>query len=148
MSKLPRERVLNKTLTDSLGRDVVLIDVFAAEPGQRLILTFEEAKSPWRQGVWVGTHGRLAANGVEASQFAVWRDTSPRVAAIDIAETDGFIRLYNIWDSGRAIAPHESQSDTSGMLVARAGERSRRYRCNDIGYQPDFDRLVFSVEVQ
>ena len=146
-SALPSERALNPTLTASISRDVVLLDVLPISSGDQLQVAFEAVNSPWRQGVWLGTDGILQVNGKDSSQVVLWSDTAPGRVEIEISETDGKLRLYNIWDSGRGIRDHESQSATSGMLVEQLGNRSYRYRCNDIGYDPAFDKLVFTISI-
>ena len=101
--------------------------------GDTFILAFEDVQSAWRQGVWLGTEGILRVNGSEAPQVVVWSDTSPATIDLDVVVTDGWLRLYNIWDSGRDLSEHESQAATSGMLVDERAANGRRYRCNDIG---------------
>jgi len=73
-------------------------------------------------------------------------DTAPPAVEIACLETDGLIRIYNIWQSGRRPGV-ESQSQTSGMLVDLLPDGSRRYRCNDIGFDPDFSKLVFRISI-
>ena len=64
---------------------------------------------------------------------------------MSVVATDGWLRLYNIWDSGRGLGPFESQSYTSGMLVTRQGDWLR-YGCADID-APQFDRLTFLLRL-
>jgi hypothetical protein len=88
----------------------------------------------------------LSANGVEAPQLDLWQDTAPPVVEVRCESTDGLLRLYNIWQSGRGPGV-ESRSATSGMLVEVLEDGSRRYRCHDIGFDPDFDKLILRVSI-
>lgn len=97
--------------------------------------------------MWLATEGELEVNGVRSSQLVPWQDTAPSMVHVRVVEGDGKLRLYNVWDSGRGISDHESQSATSGMVVEAAADGARRCRCNGIGYDPAFDRLVFTLRV-
>lgn len=55
---------------------------------------------------------------------------------------DGCLSIYNMWDKGKG---PESQSHTSGMLIEENGDVIT-YNCNDIGFETNFDKLVFSIE--
>ena len=61
---------------------------------------------------------------------------------VEVLQTDGLLRLYNVWDSGRGHRPFESQSATSGMLASDG-----TYRCSDIALDPAFDCLTFAVDI-
>ena len=144
---LPSERRLNPSLTDALGRDVVLFDIRSITQRSRIQLHLESSDSPWRQGVWLATAGTLMHNGVSSPQLVFWIDTAPEVVEIGVGATDGYLRLYNVWDSGRGLGDFESQSYTSGMLIDEVEPGVVRYRCNDIGLDPTFDNLVFTIRI-
>ena len=122
-------------------RDVWLIDALPCRPGDTFSLTFVDAAERWRQGVWLATDGVLRVAEVEAPQFVLWRDTAPQTVLVRVATTDGLLRLYNVWDSGRGLGV-ESQKATTGMLREEVAG-GYRYRCNDIGNDPDFTSLTF-----
>ena len=138
-------RVVSSVLTVPGRREVLKIDAVEACPGDRFGLQFEDSNSAWRQGVWLGTEGTLEIAGKRAPQFVLWADTAPNLVEIACVETDGLLRLYNVWNSGRKAGEFESQSHTSGMLVEHLPDGSSRYRCNDIGDEPDFTRLIFRI---
>lgn len=139
-------RTLNETLSEQLGREVVKVETLPIAPGQVIRLAFEGGESRWRQGVRLATEGALMANEVSAPQLDLWPDTAPSVVEIMCESTDGFVRIYNIWQSGRRPGV-ESRSHTSGMVVDLLPDGSRRYRCNDIGFDPDFSKLVFRISI-
>lgn len=144
-SSLPSSKILNDSLKGPAGEPVVMLDVVEVREGDELTITFEESHSDWRQGVWIATTGALEANAVSAAQLTLWRDTAPASVRLRVIATDGLLRLYNVWDSGRGIQEHESQSATSGMVIQELPDGGRRYRCNDIGWEPRFDKLVFTL---
>lgn len=144
-SSLPTSRVLNASLSTAAEQEIVKIEVVPVKPGQRLSLTFEGVGSPWRQGVWLATNGTLFIAGQSASQLVVWQDSAPREVEITVEETDGLLRFYNIWDSHRGLGPFESQSATSGCMRRDRVDGSVEYSCNDIGKDPTFNSLVFSL---
>lgn len=129
-----------------MGREVVKIEALPIAAGQSAHLVLEGSESPWRQGVRFVTEGLLRVAGVEAPQLDIWMDTAPPSVEISCVETDGLLRFYNIWQSGRRPGV-ESRSATSGMLVENLDDGWRRYACNDIGVEPDFGRLVFRLAI-
>ena len=144
---LPDRRVLNRTLTDTLKTEIVKFEVVPVAVGDRVRLSFESTDSPWRQGVWLGTRGALVIGATESPQVVVWGDSVSEPVVIEIACTDGFLRLYNVWDSGRGFGEFESQSYTSGMRL-HSHANGTRYECNDIGLDPDFRKLVFRLDIE
>jgi hypothetical protein len=115
-------------------------------PGDALRLTFEHVNSPWRQGVWLATEGLLVVSGQSRDQFVLWADSAPPAVEIVVDTTDGLLRLYNVWDSGRGLGRFESQRSTSGMIRSERHDGSIEFRCNDIGTSPDFNKLVFALQ--
>jgi len=124
-----------------------MIEAIGVRPGQTVTLAFESTNSPWRQGVWLASRGELGIAGTASPQFVLWSDTSPDYVEIEVRTTDGLLRIYNVWDSGRHLGPFESQSATSGMVLEAMPDGSRRYSCNDIGTDPDFQKLVFRLSI-
>lgn len=141
------ERTLSVSVRGPDGQPAVKVESLQVAPGQKITLTFEATGPRWRQGVFLGTEGRLVAGGTSSSSMVLWSDSAPTSSSIDVGETNGRLVLYNVWDSGRGRGPFESQSATSGMLVESLPDGSLRYSCTDIGVQPDFSRLVFRVSL-
>ena len=139
---LPRERVLNSAFKEKGRADVVMIDVFPINEGDLLALTFEGKDSPWRQGVWLKTDAYLVVNQKQCLSVQLWQDTAPAEVILECHTKNGCLHVYNIWDKGRG---SESQSWTSGMLVEDL-PNGRRYRCNDIGLETTFGKLIFRIE--
>ncbi len=138
---LPSERVYNEAFAERGMADVVKLEVLPVQDGECLELVFEDAQSPWRQGVWMATDTFITVNGRDCGSITLWRDTAPEVVPMQCRTTGGLLYLYNVWDRGRGC---ECQAWTSGMLVKET-DSGLRYRCNDIGFQTDFSRLVFQI---
>lgn len=128
------------------GLDVLRVDELPLAAADVIRVVFESVRSPWRQGVWLGTVGTMVVRETSSSQFVLWQDTAPVPAEIVCEETDGSLRLYNVWDSGRGRS-RESLSATSGMAVEELADGWRRYGCNDIGVEPDFAKVVFRLQI-
>jgi hypothetical protein len=84
-----------------MGREVAKIEALPIAGGQSAHLVLEGSDSPWRQGVRFVTDGVLRVAGVDAPQLDLWTDTAPPAVDVECVETDGLLRFYNIWPSGR-----------------------------------------------
>jgi hypothetical protein len=129
------------------GREVVQIEALDLQPGQTVDVQFESVASPWRQGLWLDTDGVLRVGDTAAAQLVLWAETAPPDVRITCEASDGLLRFYNVWDSGRG-RRQESLSATSGMAVEVLGDGWRRYSCADIGREPAFDKLVVRVAIR
>ena len=121
------------------------IDEWSCAPGDQFQIRFLSKQGPWRHGVWLGVEGELEINEVRSAQFVIWEDTSPEQVEVRVVTSrDGMLRLYNVWDSGRQLGDHESQSASSGMVREDVASIVR-YRCSSIAKEPDFEDLVFTM---
>ena len=137
-----KKRIYNSAFAGTGRNDVVKWDIFPVENAEWIKVVFESYSSPWRQGVWLRTDDRIIVNGVSCKSVELWSDTAPQEVICQCFTSDGMLSVYNIWDRGNG---RESQSWTSGMLVEQF-RNGRRYRCNDIGFDTNFDKIVFRVE--
>lgn len=139
---LPPRRLMTKAFLERGRSDVVLIDVFPVADGERLHVVFEASNSPWRQGIFLWMDKYIVVNGLKCPSCDLWQDTAPETVPIECHTKSGLLHLYNIWadDTGR-----HSQAWTSGMLVEDL-PTGRRYRCNDYGFDTNFDKLIFRIE--
>ena len=139
-------RIVNDELSAHLRREVVKLEALPIEPGQSVRVVVEGTNSLWRQGVRVATEGMMRSIAVAAPQLDIWPDTAPPVAEIVCDSTDGLVRIYNIWHSGRHPGI-ESLMDFSGMVLEVREDGWRQYSCTDTGWPPDFTKIVFRVLV-
>ena len=139
--QFPDQRLMNSEFKKRGREDVVMIDAFPIRDGDLLKLSFESINSPRQQGVWLKTDDGLVVNQQQSPSIQLWQHSAPQEVLIECHTRTGCLLLYNIWDAGHG---PESQSFTSGMLVEELPS-GRRYRCNDFGFDPSFDRLVFRL---
>jgi hypothetical protein len=125
-------------------RAVWYIDTIRCRAGDKLAVAFEDVAPTWRHGVWLGVQGELEVGDIRAPQLVLWAGSALVVEVRVLASDDHLVRLYNVWDSGRGIRPHESQRATSGMLREEL-DGALRYRCSAIAADPQFDALTFTV---
>ena len=142
-SKFGKARVLNPYFKKKGKKDVFLIEAQPIKDQERLFVVFESVSSPWKQGVWLMTDKGIVIAGQHCKSVTLWQQTAPTEVECLCHTKDGILTLYNIWDSGRGLGL-ESQSMTSGFLVEDL-PNGTRYRCNDIGTDPDFSKLVIQV---
>ena len=119
-------------------------DVLHIQNGQHIRVVFESISSEWRQGVWLKCDKGIIINSIHHDSLDLWFDTSPKEIECECITEDGLLHIYNIWDSGRGYR-RESQALSSGMLVEEV-QNGWRYCCNDLGFQTNFDKLVFRIE--
>lgn len=147
--KSPHEIGLSRTYNSAFierGRsDVIKWEAIPVTDGEELTLHFESVDSPWRQGVWLRTDSGITINGQRVPSVTLWQDTAPALVPFTCHTANGFLSLYNVWFSGRVSTPQESLSHSSGMLAEEI-PGGRRYRCNDIGFDTQFQKLVFSIQ--
>ena len=144
VKNLGTSRIYNKAFAERGRADVVMWDVMRIDPNQVIKVMFEGGTSPWRQGVWLKTDRGLLVNDQFAPSMEVWVDSAPPEVVAHCMTEDGNLSVCNIWDSGRGRG-RESQAHSSGMLVEDLPD-GRRYRCNDIGFDTNFDKLVFRIQ--
>ena len=138
-----QHRLYNKEYAARGIRDVIWWDVFPVVDGEVITVTFEAVNSERRQGVWLRTDRGLEINGQHCGSADLWYDTAPREVLCTCHTSDGHLSIYNI--TTLANGHRISQAASSGMLVEEL-PCGRRYRCNDIGFDTAFDKLVFRVE--
>ena len=135
-----KERLYNEAFTDR--DDVVLWDVLPVRDGEKLKLISESKNSVWEQGVRLACDIAVVGDDWTGKGVRLWYGHSPREVVFACCTEDGLLSIYNVWDRGKGPA---SQKHSSGMLVEKL-LNGRRYRCNDIGFDTQFDKLVFRIE--
>jgi len=139
-SKIGKEKIINKGFE---GReDVIKWDVQEITNEQTIKVTFISKNSPKKQGIRLATDKGIEVNGQVFPSIQLWDDTAPCEVTCTCYTEDGCLNIYNMWDKGKG---PESQSHSSGMLVTVEGNVIT-YRCNDIGFETNFDKLVFTIK--
>ena len=135
-----KKRLYNKAFPDR--DDVILWDILPVRDGEKLKLDFESKNSEREQGLRLACDTGITGDDWTGKGVLLWYDHSPHEITFTCHTQDGFLSIYNIWDRGKG---PESQKHSSGMLVEELPS-GRRYRCNDIGFDTEFDKLVFRIE--
>lgn len=138
--KVGEKRLYNKNFKEI--QNVVLWDVFPVTDGETLQLTFESKNSEWLQGVRLACDQGIEIEGKSYKGIRLWYEDSPTQIKFKCHTKNGLLSVYNIWDRGGG---PDSGAATSGMLVEDIAS-GRRYKCNDIGFEPAFDKLIFRIE--
>jgi hypothetical protein len=144
MNKLDigKERICNAEFAKRGLESVVKWDILPVLNDEIIRVVFEEINSVWRQGMWLRTDRGLEVNAEVCPSIVLWYDTSPKEVFCRCLTSDGCLSVYNIWDKGDG---RNSQALSSGMLTEEL-PNGRRYRCNDIGFDTRFDKLVVRIE--
>jgi len=135
-------RILSKAFAERGVAGIVKWEVLPVADGEKLCVFFEATNSPWRQGIWMRCDRGIEINGETYPSVNLWSHTAPVPTAFTCRTGEGKLHLYNTWDDGNG---RRSQSHTSGMRVEELAD-GWRYRCNDIGFDAAFDKLVFRIQ--
>lgn len=133
---------MSKGFEDKGKENVIKWEVQSIFDGQEVKLTFLGKNSPNRQGIWLKTDKGIEVMGETFSSIELWEDTAPKDLLLKCFTDNGMLSFYNIWDKGDG---KKSQSYSSGMVKEEKDQRVI-YGCNDIGFETNFDKLVFSLE--
>jgi len=138
-----QSRVYNPEFAARGMADVVWWDIFPVQDGEIIRVTFESVNSELPQGLWLRTDRGLDINGQHCKSAALWHETAPTDVLCKCHTSDGNLSVYNMFIDATGV--QMDQAASSGMLVEEL-PCGRRYRCNDIGFDTAFDKLVFRVE--
>lgn len=143
------EKIYNNHFAGLEKDTAIQIDVLNIKKEQELILEFISSNSKYPQGVGLALYegdGYIEINGQKAKQMGIWEDTSPKKIKIFCFSTAGLVSVYNKYNVGTGRSGVRHQMDSCGMLVEQKDNKII-YRCNDVGFEPKFDSLVFSIEI-
>lgn len=144
-----KEKIFNDEFSKLGFKDVIRWDVVDIKENQELNLEFISINSKYKQGIRMAIDvgdGFIEVNGVKSKGIQLWEDTCPKKVRIRCMSSEGKLSIYNIYDLGPERGGVKSQVDSSGMIVEREGNKII-YKCNDAGFQTDFDKLVFKIEL-
>lgn len=144
-----REKIYNNLFAGVEKDTAIQIDVLNIKKEQELILEFISSNSKYPQGVGLALYegdGYIEINEQRAEQMAIWKDTAPKKNRIFCFSTEGLVSVYNMYNIGVGRSGVRKQMSSCGMLVEQKGNKVI-YRCNDEGFEPKFDALVFSIEI-
>lgn len=140
----PDVAIVSEPFQEKGQTNVIKWDVYPIAEECLLRLVFQDWKNTARHSVWLAVEGDLVVNGYASPNLDIWTDTAPQEVIIQVRSSTGRLHVYKIWDSDEY--GRQSQSYSSGMLVEQLAN-GRRYRCSDIGFETEFDDLVFRIEI-
>lgn len=148
INEIGKKQLYNHNFNE-LNKDVLLWDVLNIDTNQVIIFRIIETNSKYKQGVRLAVDcgdGFLEVNGIQSKSIQLWEDTCPKEVRIQCFSSEGVLSVYNIFDLGSARGGIRSQVPSCGMLVDKR-INVYRYCCNDAGFQTNFDKLVFEIEL-
>ena len=91
--------------------------------------------------------GYIEINNIKSKEFRLWEDSCLEAVNIRCVSSEGILSVYNIFGIGNFERQNvRTLMDSCGMLVTKKGN-VYRYSCNDEGFQSDFDKMVFEIEL-
>lgn len=145
--KIGKERLYNTAFKD-VG-EVVLWEVLTIDKEQEFNLEFISTNSEYKQGIRLAIdvgEGYIEINNIKAKEMYLWEDTSPKKVHVKCVSSEGKLSIYNVFDRGQERGGKRSLTDFSGMITEEY-ENSIIYKCNDAGFESDFDKLIFKIEL-
>ena len=137
-----KDRIYNTEFAKLGIQNVVKWDILAVRHNDLIGVSLEDINSQWRQGIWLRTDRGLEVNKELCPSVILWYDTAPKEVFCRCLTSDGCLSVYNVWDKGDG---RRSQALISGMLIEEL-PNGRRYRCNDVGFDTRFDKLVVRID--
>ena len=143
------KRLYNENFKESFN-NVIRWEVLSVKTVNKIRVKFVESNSPNRQGIRIGIdvgEGYLKANGVCGKAFDLWEDECPGEFDIESHSEEGYLSIYNIFERNEeGIMRRRSQMAYSGMILEQDGN-TYRYKCNDTGFNTEFNKLIFEIEL-
>lgn len=117
------------------GRTIMLLDRVPAKLGEKFVVTLERTASPYVQGVGM-------SEGVEVfGERQMTRSKLPFSFEVTCRNKAGYLSFYNMAE----VQGRQEWWHAGSCMMAQDIPDGRRYHCNDIELDDDFDDLVFSV---
>jgi hypothetical protein len=141
MSSLPPQQIFSTAFLERGRSDVVKIECVVLKIPEFTIV-FESAHGKRRQGIWLRASGGILVNDISFPSVDLWYDSAPSRIVCQSLGPKHTLHLYNIWERNGV---RRSLSYSSGMIV-ESTSIGRRYRCNDVGFETNFECVVFQLE--
>lgn len=148
MLEIGRKRIYN-TIFENY-KNVVHWEVLNIKNQQEFILKFVSTNSKYRQGIRLAIdvgEGYIETNDIRSKEMYLWEDTVPQQQIhVNCVSEEGLLSIYNVFDLGKERGERRSQVDSCGMIV-KQNANVYRYLCNDVGFETNFDKLIFEIEL-
>jgi len=147
--QLGKEKIYNDNFLKKGLDNIVRWDVLKINTKQEFYLEIISTNSNYKQGVRLAIdsgNGYVEINGIQAKEMHLWEDTVPKRIHVKCFSEEGVLSVYNVFDMGKERGGIRSQMDSCGMIIGKK-DNKLFYYCNDAGFNSDFDKLVFSIEM-
>lgn len=148
MLEIGRKRIYN-TIFENY-KNVVHWEVLNIKNQQEFILKFVSTNSKYRQGIRLAIdvgEGYIETNDIRSKEMYLWEETVPQQQIhVNCVSEEGLLSIYNVFDLGKERGGRRSQVDSCGMIV-KQNANVYRYLCNDVGFETNFDKLIFEIEL-
>ena len=135
---------------------------FKVSPEETLIITIESAKTKVDldkdrviQGLCVDVTGtcelnrKLISKGIGKKQgvrMLFFDDTAPRPVILKLHSKKSYVFIENIWEHRSPKGTYQINSMVRGAaMIIEDIPNGKRYRCNDLDINDDFDDIIFTV---
>lgn len=125
-------------------QELIRSDRFPIKSSSKLKVVFESVGSDFPQGIMLDSDLLMEIEGQTGRHFVLWFESAPPEVIVTCDPREESIWVNNAWDPNGAGQPHTGMG-ASAMIVEELPE-GRRYRCNDVYPDDDFDDLVFRIE--
>ena len=145
--EIGKKRIYNTNFENI--ENVVQWEVLNIKNEQEFHLKFVSTNSKYRQGIRLAIDagdGYIEINNIRSKELYLWEDTAQKCVLVKCISEEGVLSIYNVFDLGKERGGRRSQMDSCGMLVERK-ENTIVYKCNDVGFKSDFDKLIFEIEL-
>ncbi|MEE1125712.1 MAG: hypothetical protein U0L18_07210 [Acutalibacteraceae bacterium] len=147
--EIGKERHYNEYYGKVEEKPVVRWEVLDVAKEQEIYLEFVSTNSKYKQGIRLAIDtgkGYIEIDGEQYKGVRLWEDTCPKSIKFRCVSSEGKLSIYNIFDMGPERGGVHSLVDSSGMLVEEI-DGYIVYRCNDVEFDGDFDRLEFRIKL-
>lgn len=151
--EIGKEKVYNDEFIKLGYENAIRWEVLDIKKSQELNFRFISSNSKYKQGVRIAIdygEGEITINGIKGKEFFLWNDTCPECVRIKCESLEGKLSIYNAYDIGPSLngrpGGKRTLGDSQAMIADYSGNKII-YRCNDVGFKTDFDKLVFELEI-
>jgi len=145
-------------------KKLVRADKFPISNGDILIASIEHSNSDCRQGFCIDITGHCEMDGKVFKQgkgirLLFWGDTAPKQIKLKVFTKKDFVWVENIWENsnsyligtpaGESITKESKSVDygrNGAAMIVEEIENGRRYRCNDLHPDENFEDIIFTVQ--
>lgn len=117
---------------------------------QKIRITFEKTNSSYVQAVCLEINGKIVINNQEIEKGILLReDTIPQKdICLEIISKDKTLTVKNvsIWKKSKNKIVASPEDGTAMIIENLPNNAGKRYFCNDVIADDDFDDLIFKIE--